>query len=166
MDKGLDQVAPRFVEMAHAIGIAVAATVDSQGRPHTRPMQPVWEWDGDSVTGWVSTATHSPKVEHAFGNPRLSLTYWHPNQDTCTADCDVEMVRGMNELALAWRRFRDTPPPAGFDPAIHPDWEDHRSPTFGVWCLRPSWLRVMPGTLMTAGTGEVLTWRRARVVAR
>jgi hypothetical protein len=27
--------------------------------------------------------------------------------------------------------------------------------------LRPTWLRVMPGTLMTDGVGEVWTWRAA-----
>ena len=56
-------------------------------------------------------------------------------------------------------RFATTPAPAGFDPAIHPDWSSSVSPTFGVVRLRPTWLRVVPGTLMTEGTGEVWTWR-------
>ncbi len=80
-------------------------------------------------------------------------------QDTCTADCVVEVVLDDAERVRAWERFRTTPPPAGFDPAIHPDWDSPASPTFGVVRLRPAWLRVMPGSLMTAGTGEVWTWR-------
>ena len=161
MNVDLTQTGPRFIEMAHHIGFAIAATVDEQRGPRTRVMQPVWRWDGTSVTGWVSTTTDAPKVADIERTPRLSLTYWDPSQDTCTAECDVVIERDLAERAAAWQRFLDTPAPAGFDPAIHPDWEDHRSPTFGVWRLEPTWLRVMPGTLMTEGRGEVWTWRRA-----
>jgi hypothetical protein len=122
-------------------------------------VQPVWEWDGTDLTGWLSTDTKSPKYAHLQRSPALSLTYWSPAQDTCTADCEVDIVVAGAERAAAWARFLATPPPAGFDPAIHPDWDSPASPTFGVLRLRPTWLRVMPGSLMTAGTGEVWTWR-------
>jgi general stress protein 26 len=165
MRKGLHEIAPRFVEMAHGTGVAVAATVDRHGHPHTRPMQPVWAWDGATLTGWVSTPTDTPKVDHLRRTPVLSLTYWNPQQDTCSADCDIEMVTDPGELAAAWDRFASTPPPAGFDPAIHPDWDSPASPTFGVLRLTPTWLRVVPGTLMLQGEGEVWTWRRTPVDA-
>jgi general stress protein 26 len=155
MRKRLDEIAPRFVEMAHGIGMSVVATVDQQGRPHTRVMQPVWRWDGSSLTGWASTGTKDPKVDDLRGTPSLSLTYWHPTQDTCTADCDVELITDDAERAAAWDRFLTTPPPAGFDPTIHPEWDTPTSPTFGVLRLSPTWLRVMPGTLMLQGEGEV-----------
>jgi general stress protein 26 len=154
----LSEIAPRFVEMAHGIGIAVAATVDRHGQPHTRVMQPVWEWDGERISGWVSTVTTNPKVDDLRNTPSLSFTYWHPDQDTCSADCDVRLVEDPAEKAVAWERFKATAPPAGFDPAIHPDWESAESPTFGVLEVSPRWLRVMPGTLMLSGTGDVLTW--------
>lgn len=156
----LTEIGPRFVDMAHGIGMCVAATSGRDGRPHTRVMQPVWEWDGTSLTGWASTTTPSPKLDDLRHTPVLSLTYWEPGQDTCTADCDVTVVGDADERAVAWDRFENTPPPAGFDPAIHPDWDSPASPTFAVVRLRPHSLRVMPGTLMTAGVGEVLTWRR------
>lgn len=162
MRKPLTEVAPRFVDMAHGIGMAVAATSDADGVPHTRIMQPVWEWDGSELTGWLSTATDSPKVADLRRTPRLSLTYWNPDQDTCTADGDVEVVTDAAERAAAWQRFLTTPPPAGFDPAIHPDWESPASPTFGVLRLRPTWLRVMQGTLMTKGEGDLWTWASRR----
>lgn len=160
MRRDLPTIAPAFVEMAHRTGMAVAATVDAVGRPRTRVVQPVWEWDGTALTGWMSTANDAPKYRHLVGNPRLSLTYWAPSQDTCSADCDVEVVDDDERRAAAWQRFLTTPEPAGFDPTVHPDWESATSPTFGVLRLSPTWLRVMPGTLMTAGTGEVWTWRR------
>lgn len=95
----------------------------------------------------------------------MSLTYWERSQDTCTADCDVELVTDDGVRAAAWSLFAGTPPPARFDPAIHPDWDSPTSPTFGVLRLTPTWLRVMPGTLVTAGEGELITWRRG-VTAR
>ena len=160
MRRPLTEIGPRFVEMAHGIGIAVAATTNRKGQPRTRVMQPVWDWDGGAVTGWASTSTEAPKLAHLRRIPSLSLTYWNAEQDTCTADCDVDIIADDDERAAAWRRFLATPPPAGLDPAIHPEWESPASPTFGVVRLCPHWLRVMPGTLMTQGTGEVWTWRR------
>lgn len=164
MRKPLAEVAPRFVEMAHSIGVAVAATVDRRGHPRTRVMQPVWTWDGSRLSAVVSTPTDTPKVDDLRRTPKLSITYWNPQQDTCTADCDVAPVIDDAERAAAWEKFLTTPPPAGFDPAIHPDWESPASPTFGVLRLTPTWLRVMPGTLMTKGEGEVWTWRRSAPV--
>ena len=155
----LHDIAPRFVEMAHGIGMAVTATVDLNGRPRTRVMQPVWEWDGDRLTGWVSTSLTDPKVDDLRHTPSLSITYWSPQQDTCTADCDVRFVDEPAEKGRAWERFKAAPEPAGFDPSIHPDWDSAESPTFGVLELTPRRLRVMPGTVMLSGTGEVLTWR-------
>lgn len=160
MRQDLATIAPVFVEMAHRIGMSVAATVDATGRPRTRVVQPVWEWDGSRLTGWLSTTTDAPKLDHLRRIPALSITYWSPDQDTCSADCDVEPIVDDEGRASAWERFRSTPEPAGFDPSIHPGWESPSSPAFAVLRLTPSRLRVMPGTLMTEGTGEVWTWRR------
>jgi hypothetical protein len=63
--------------------------------------------------------------------PALSLTYWAPTQDTCTADC---------------RAVWETSPEA---------------PAFGILRLEPERLRVMPGTVMLKREGELLTWRRS-----
>jgi hypothetical protein len=109
----------------------------------------------------MSTSTEQPKYRHLRERPELSLTYWQPTQDTCAADCDVTLVTDDAERAAAWDRFKGTPAPAGFDPAINPEWPSPAVPTFGVLRLDPTWLRVMPGSLMLAGEGEVWTWRRA-----
>lgn len=159
MRRPLHDIAPAFVTMAHAIGVGVAATVGDTRAPSTRMVQPVWTWDGSQLTGWLSTDTRSPKYDDLQANPTLSLTYWNPDQDTCTANSAVDLVTADAERAAAWERFLAAPAPAGFDPAIHPDWDDATAPTFGVVRLRPMWLRVMPGSLMTRGEGEVWTWR-------
>ena len=159
MRTDLDTIAPAFVAMAHRIGYATVATLGLDGTPRTRVMQPVWEWDGEALTGWASTTTDAPKVAEALAQPAVSLTYWHPDQDTCTADAIATQVTDRAELATAWDRFLRTPAPAGFDPAIHPDWESAASPTFGVLRLAPIRLRIVPGSLTLTGEGDVLTWR-------
>jgi general stress protein 26 len=160
MRRPLTDIGPAFVEMAHGIGMCVAATAGADGRPRTRVVQPVWTWDGAGLTGWMSTSTEQPKYRHLRERPELSLTYWHPQQDTCSADCHVTLVTDDAGRAAAWDRFKATPAPAGFDPAINPEWPSRTAPTFGVLRLEPTWLRVMPGTLMLTGEGEVWTWRR------
>jgi hypothetical protein len=49
----LDVVAPAFVEMAHRIVWAPAATIDRAGRPTTRVLHPIWEWTGSELVGWL-----------------------------------------------------------------------------------------------------------------
>lgn len=157
----LANVAPAFVEMAHRIVWSVAATVNSRGEPTTRVLHPIWEWDGSELTGWILTSPNSPKAKHLTRQPVLSLTYWAPNHDTCTADCRTEWDDTPAGRQAGWDRFLHGPDPVGYDPAIIPQWTSPEADEFGVLRLHPDTLRVMPGSLMTAGAGEVLSWRRS-----
>ncbi|MBI5087972.1 MAG: pyridoxamine 5'-phosphate oxidase family protein [Actinobacteria bacterium] len=156
----LSEVAPAFVTMAHRIVWCTAATVDRSGAPRTRVLHPVWEWDGGALRGWIATSPLSLKARHlaAPGGNRLSLTYWAPDHDTCTADCDVEWESTPEQRAAGWQRFADAPAPVGYDPSIIPGWDSPDSPAFGIIRLQPHRLRVMPGSLMMQGTGQLLTW--------
>lgn len=155
----LDTVAPAFVEMAHRIVWCVAGTTDPRGRPRTRVLHPLWEWDGAQLTGWILTSPLSPKAHDIASMPRMSVTYWHPDQDTCTADCSATWQTSEHALAEAWQRFAEGPEPVGYDPSIIPQWTSPDAPAFGVLRLVPDRLRVMPGSLMTKGEGELLSWR-------
>ena len=157
----LEIVAPSFVEMAHRIVWCTVATVDASGAPRTRVLHPIWEWDGDALTGWIATSPLSPKADHlaAPGGNRMSLTYWASDHDTCTADCTVSWDDSPKQLAEGWQRFADAPQPVGYDPAIIPGWDSPESPRFGIIRLRPTSLRVMPGSFMMAGQGQLLSWR-------
>jgi hypothetical protein len=155
----LHTIAPAFVEMAHRIVWATVATVASTGEPRTRILHPLWEWDGSELAGWIATGPDSPKARHLAAEPRISLTYWDPQQDTCTAECDTTWLEGDDELTAAWERFRAAPEPVGYDPAIIPGWTSPTAPAFGVLALLPTRLRVFPGTLLLEGKGDLLTWR-------
>ena len=83
----LSSVAPAFVEMAHRIVWCSAATVDRAGRPRSRVLHPVWEWDGTGLRGCIATSPLSPKHDDLEANPFISLNYWASNHDTCLAEC-------------------------------------------------------------------------------
>ena len=154
----LATVAPAFVEVAHRIVWCTVATSSPDGRPKTRILHPIWEWDGAAFTGWILTGPESPKAEDLDVNPRVSLTYWDPSHDIATADCNTVWELSAAERRAGWDRFLHGPAPVGYDPKIIPVWTDPDVPAFGVLRLEPTWLRVMPGTLLLKGQGEALVW--------
>ncbi|HEY9556695.1 MAG TPA: pyridoxamine 5'-phosphate oxidase family protein [Acidimicrobiales bacterium] len=154
----LATTAPAFVEMAHSIVWCTVATTQADGAPRTRILHPIWEWDGTSLTGWIATSPTSPKADDLAANPRVSLTYWTPNHDTCTADCDTAWETSDEERAAGWDRFLNGPEPVGYDPSIIAGWTDPTAEAFGILRLEPHRLRLMPGALMLKGEGELLTW--------
>jgi hypothetical protein len=155
----LATVAPAFVATAHRIVWCTVATVGPSGQPRTRILHPIWEWDGDALTGWIATEPSSPKAADLTGEPRISLTYWDPSHDICTAECGTVWEPDPADRRAAWDRFADGPEPVGYDPSIIPGWDGPDSESFGVLRLEPTYLRVFPGTLLTQGEGDLLTWR-------
>jgi hypothetical protein len=157
----LSIVAPEFVQMAHRIVWCTVATVSPDGSPRSRVLHPIWEFDGERLTGWVATSPQSPKATDLAHEARVSLTYWSPDHDTCTADCSTEWEHSPAEREQGWRRFADAPAPVGYDPSIIPGWTAPDSPGFGMLRLEPVRLRVMPGSLMMSGQGRLLTWKKS-----
>jgi hypothetical protein len=154
----LSDVAPAFVEMAHRIVWCTAATVDVEGRPRTRVLHPLWEWDGDRLVGWIATGPTPVKAADLAAHPFLSCSYWAPSHDTCIAECATSWV-APEERAEVWRRFVEAPAPVGYDPAIVPAWKDGpESPAFGGLRLEPWLLRVFPGSALLGQGGDILRW--------
>jgi hypothetical protein len=156
---GLDEIAPAFVEMAHRIVWATAATADARSRPWTRILHPLWTWDGESLSGIVATSPLSPKRSHLEAHPHIAFTYWQPDHDTCTALCHAEWDLTADGRRAGWQQLATAPAPVGYDPSIIPGWDEPTSPTFAILRLRPWRLQVMPGTVLTAASGAPLTWQ-------
>src|SRR3546814_18108401 len=114
----LATTAPAFVEMALSIVWCTVATTQADGAPRTRILHPIWEWDGTSLTGWIATSPTSPKADDLAANPRVSLTYWTPNHDTCTADCDTAWETSDEDRAAGWDRFLNGPEPVRYGPSL------------------------------------------------
>jgi hypothetical protein len=155
----LAAVAPAFVEMAHRIVWATVATVDPKERPRSRILHPLWEWDGESLTGWIGTGPTPVKRAHLDHSPYVSVNYWAPNHDTCVAECRAEWILDHDGRREVWQRLKDAPAPVGYDPAIVPVWKDGPvSPQFAGLRLAPWRLRVFPGTALLGGGGDILAW--------
>src|SRR3546814_7856909 len=113
----------------------------------------------DTLFPYTTLFRSSPKADDLAANPRVSLTYWTPNHDTCTADCDTAWETSDEDRAAGWDRFLNGPEPVGYDPSIIAGWTDPTAEAFGILRLEPHRLRLMPGALMLKGEGELLTWR-------
>jgi hypothetical protein len=155
----LERIAPAFVDMAHSIVWASVATVDSDGRPRTRILHPLWLWDGSSLTGWIATVPTKLKHEHLAAHPEISISYWTPTQDTCSAECLTQWYLDDDTCTAVWDMFKAAAAPVGYDPAMVPQWRGGpTSDDFAALRLSPTRLRVMPGTVLLKGEGEILSW--------
>lgn len=158
----LAEAAAAFVAIAHRIVWCTVATIDATGAPRTRVLHPIWEWDGECLTGWIATDPTSVKAGHLTHEPRVSLTYWDATHDVATADCQTAWELDHDGRVRGWNRFADGPAPVGYDPSIVPFWTDPDVEAFGILRLEPRRLRVMPGSLMLRGEGELHTWHAPR----
>ena len=155
----LETVAPAFVEMAHQIVWCSAASVDRRGRPRSRILHPMWQWQDGELVGWIATGPTPLKRAHLDNSPYLSLNYWAPSQDTCVAECRTRWFFDDETCEQVWESFKSTPPPVGYDPGIIPAWDGPTSDTFAALRVEPWRLRVFPGTVLLQGQGDVLTWQ-------
>ena len=110
---------------------------------------------------FVATSPRSPKAADLVATPAVSLTYWAPTQDTCTADCRAVWETSDEQRRAGWERFANGPAPVRYTPSVVPAWTSPEAPAFGILRLEPDRLRVMPGTVMLKREGELLTWRRS-----
>lgn len=158
------KTASAFVEMAHQIVWCSAATVDEKGRPRSRVLHPIWEFDGQSLVGWIATSPTPTKRSHLAASPFVSLNYWAPSQDTCVAECRAVWAFDDETRARVWQLFKTGPAPVGYDPAMIPGWDSPGSDNFAALRLEPWRLRVFPGTALLGQGGEVLIWETDRHV--
>jgi len=157
----LPQVAPAFVEMAHRIVWCSAATVDGRGRPRSRILHPLWQWDGNRLVGWIGTSPTPTKRAHLKASPYISLNYWAPSQDTCVAECRVDWILDDEGREKVWNLFLNTPEPVGYNPTIIPNWTSPTCEAFASLRLEPWRMRGMPATALMGQGGLVLKWRVA-----
>lgn len=157
----LSTVAPEFITMAHRIVWASVATVDTQGRPRSRILHPIWQWDGHRLVGWIATSPSPTKRAHLAAHPYASVNYWSPAHDTCVAECRAALVYDDATRVMVWNLFRHGPEPVGYDPAIVPSWPGPTADAFAALRLEPWRLRVFPGSVLLGQGGRALVWREA-----
>ena len=111
-----------FLDIAHRIVWASVATVDRRDRPRSRVLHPIWERDGDRLTGWVITRPTPLKRAHLAHAPYVSCSYWDPRHEVAVAECAAGWEHDVDVRARVWLAFLEAPEPLGYDFAqIFPD---------------------------------------------
>lgn len=138
------------VSIAHRAVWAQMTTVDSQCRPRSRVVHPVWQLRDGVLRGWLTTRRSPLKVRHLAANPHVSLAYLAANHDLAYFDCTAEWIEHETGKRECWDIFRDAPAPVGYDPAaIWPDGPE--SPGFAVLRFQPC--RVQAGLASDIAAG-------------
>ena len=150
-------VVDSFLEIAHRVVWCTLATVDRHGRPRSRIVHPIWERDGDGLTGWVVTRPTALKRAHLEHSPYVSCSYWDQEHDVATAECRASWS---GDLDRAFALFRAAEPPLGYDPATLAPARSE----LAVLRLEPWRLRSAPVSILSTG-GEALVWTGSRCSA-
>ncbi|NJP06120.1 MAG: pyridoxamine 5'-phosphate oxidase family protein [Chloroflexaceae bacterium] len=141
-----------FLQRVHSVVWCNAATVDSQQRPRSRILHPIWE----GSTGWVLTYRDSHKARHLAANPYISLAYIADISKPVYIDCQTEWADSLMQKQHVWDLFLHAPPPLGYDPATLFDRVDHER--LGVLKLIP-W-RIELVTFPAPSLDANPVWRR------
>lgn len=102
-----------FIERVEKMVWCSAATIDTQGRPRSRVLHPIWQ----GQVGWIGTGAQSFKSRHLAANPYMSLAYVTNIHQPVYADCHAEWIIDRDTCQYVWDLFLNTPEPIGYDPA-------------------------------------------------
>lgn len=146
------EIESEFLSRVARIVWCTVATVDSQGRPRSRILHPIWE----GPVGWIATGPASFKARHLAANPYVSLSYWDQEHQQIYADCKTSWVDDADTRTRIWNLFKSTTPPLGYDPSTiwskGPD-----DPSFGVLRLEP-WRVEISGLSDLGGATQPKVW--------
>lgn len=124
------------IAIAHAAVWGVLTTVDAKARPRNRVVHPVWEFDGERVTGWLTTRRTPLKTRHLAANPNVSVAYIGAGTDFAYFDCTADWVEDAAGKQACWDAFLSAPEPVRYDPSnIWP--EGPAAETFAVLSFSP-----------------------------
>lgn len=144
------------IAIAHQVVWGVMTTVDARGRPRSRVVHPVWQFDGERLTGWLTTRQSPVKTRHLAGNPHVSLAYVSATTDFAYFDCTAEWVDDREGKHACWDAFVNAPEPVRYDPAsIWP--EGPGADTFAV-------LRFAPYRVQAARAEQVASGKKPALV--
>jgi hypothetical protein len=91
-----------FIERVHTMVWCSVATIDSQQRPRSRVLHPLWE----GATGWINTHRSSHKARHLAQTNYVSLAYIADVMKPVYADCTTTWVDDLEEKRRVWELFK------------------------------------------------------------
>jgi general stress protein 26 len=137
---------------------ATMTTVDKLGRPRSRVLIAVWEFDRENPVGWLATHKTPVKTAHLAPNPHVSTSYWTPRQNVVTIDSVAAWVDDAETADYVWNLYRSGSPRGnGYDPGQY--WTGPSDPKFHVLRLDPWRIQVLTARELADG----LPYRQARL---
>jgi general stress protein 26 len=125
-------------------------TVDQKGRPRSRALIVVWQFDLPEPVGWLGTFKTPIKSAHIATNPHVSTSYWSPRNDAAYLDSVAQWVDDADTAAAVWDMYRTGSPRAvGYDPGQF--WAGPADPKFAVLRLDPWRIQVLRARDLVAG---------------
>jgi general stress protein 26 len=125
------EIEAEFIKRVHTVVWCNVATLDTENRPRSRILHPIWE----GTTGWIATRRHSLKARHLAHSPYISLAYIADIARPVYVECTAEWADDMADKQRIWDMFLAVPPPLGYDPA--PIFQSADHPDFGLLKLAP-----------------------------
>lgn len=107
------EIQEEFVARVSRVVWCNMTTVDTQGRPRSRIVHPVW----DGTVGWMTSRPGSHKAKHLAVHPYVSFAYVDVVKPVYV-DCKAEWEEDVVEKTRVWAWLKAIPSPYGFDPAI------------------------------------------------
>ncbi|NNH72700.1 pyridoxamine 5'-phosphate oxidase family protein [Nocardia uniformis] len=145
-----DTIQADFFRMTHEIIWCTVTTVDTDGRPRSRILHPLWELEGDRPVGWIFTSPTPIKARHLSANPILAFSYWAPSHNVVQGEATATWVEDPAVKKHVWDLFATTPPPLGYDlTAFGISGPDH--PGFTALRLDPDRIQILDGAKVAAG---------------
>lgn len=145
-----DTIKADFFRFTQEIVWCTVTTVDSDGRPRSRILHPIWEMEGDRPVGWIFTNPSPIKSRHLAANPVIAFSYWSPTHHVVQGEAATSWVQDPAVKKHVWDLFTTTPEPLGYDLTAFgvsgPD-----SPDFTVLRLDPDRIQVLDGAKAAAG---------------
>src|SRR5687768_12063254 len=106
------EIESEFIQRVHTMVWCSVATIDSQQRPRSRILHPIWE----GATGWILTHPTSHKARHLARSSYVSLAYITDVMKPVYADCRAAWIDDLDQKKRVWELFKTAPEPLGYDP--------------------------------------------------
>lgn len=151
------EIEQEFIQRVHTVVWCNAATVDSQGRPRSRILHPIWE----GATGWILTQRDSYKSKHLAANPHVSLAYIADITKPVYIDGTAQWVEDRGQKQHIWDLFKAALPPLGYDPEPFFTSVDHEQ--CGLLQITPWRIAVVTFPAPSQEEGQRI-WRRTNVI--
>jgi len=121
------EIEEEFLQRIGSMVYCRAATIDSQQRPRSRVLHPIWE----GQTGWVTTGPTTAKAKQLANHPFLSLAFIADPFKPVYVECEARWQDDAVTRQRIWLLYQSR----GVDLSV--SWGQVENPVYAVLRLEP-----------------------------